>query len=420
MDARTGLQTGSSDVRFMAIVVVTTLALLVIQLVLGFVSHSLALLADSAHSGADVLCYGLNLMVEYLKGTPRVERPGAETRANLWSRVIAKCRVRLCCRDADAELDIARADEIGCVLSTVVLVIATGSATTGAVNRILGNEAPQTDSDDEYSEIGPALLLFSSLNIVSVLLVLYCRWAVPRPAPEQQPLDVATIDPPCTSREAEFEVPAVPDFSLHDASNVASLALTAQSSSDSTPAPPSPNQWNRQPKKKERRASVLNLRRDFSAGACRIPDCEDPACVPPSGGNDRQGLAQDPDVPQWFRWGRWHSRLHSLVHPGCECESEGLATPAAAISHPANLNMLATLLHLIADLLRGIVILAAASFIQAFNVENPGEWDAWCAILVAILVLMGSAALLWRVANARCCGKATGNIATGEAAQLPL
>lgn len=101
-----------------------------------------------------------------------------------------------------------------------------------------------------------------------------------------------------------------------------------------------------------------------------------------------------------------------LVHPGCsdshadhggKCGQSGGAKPRSE----ANLNVTAAMLHLWADVLRGITILVAAILIEAKWVADAGRADAICALVVAAFVALGSLALLQRmyVAIRRVCSR---------------
>lgn len=462
---------GNTDLWFIAVVFFSTLAILAIQVVLGWWARSLVLLADSAHSAADVLSYGLNWGVEYLKA----DRLESARSSDLQSRVAA-CLGRFFSRvrGPGTEIDVATlADEVGCILSTVVLVVATGSAATGAARRILGGEAHKSDQDD-YSEIGPALLSFSCLSTLANVgtLVLYVRWKRTDNSVEAAGVEAASVESPLPPRAVGREVPDV--FHRQDVAPPDDIPLVIPATSPAS-RPRTPGR-----KKKKRGALDLNLRTEFAGedmrtqsltsrgtvcsnstcrdpdcvtpaagseaesylpapdvflgllrevtgrnnetgaagfaaadtpafssqastaagSACNSPNCEDPACSAP--GSDVDDNAPTPSRSSWLPWDTWQPALHVLVHPGCTCGSAGhYESPGGASSREAqaNMNMLATLLHLVADVLRGIVIFAVACIIQIFKVPCPDKWDAWCTMLVAVFVILGSVALLGRAAR---------------------
>lgn len=399
---------GNTDLWFIAIVFFTTLAILVIQVVLGFMANSLVLLADSAHSGADVLSYGLNWGVEYLKVTSKADRLDSRPFWGSFPCVAYSGRCFGCMQGHDTETDVATlADEIGCVLSTVVLVVATGSATAGAVSRIVGGEAQRSNLDRDYSEIGHALLFFACLSTIANAgtLMLYVRWTRSVPAPAGSFVELTSVESSLPSRSSDHEEPD--PFVFH---NVAALEHSPSGRQPRTPG-----------RKKKKGALDLNLRREFAGTSmreslsatagrspedgCRIPNCRDPVCSTPSSDKGTEDAASTASWSSWLPWDTWQPALHALVHPGCGCGSMGhsdFSGGASLREARANLNMLATLLHLVADVLRGIVIFAVACIIQVFKVPCPDKWDAWCAILVALFVVLGSLALLGRVARARC------------------
>jgi Co/Zn/Cd efflux system component len=132
---------------------------------------------------------------------------------------------------------------------------------------------------------------------------------------------------------------------------------------------------------------------------------ESPAC--PAGGNEEAG--------------EMLLALHLLFHPGCNCSNHGdgggddledgkqrwLAGEVPSVQEDStvsqattprgkNLNLFAALLHLIADVLRGILILVLACLIQANKIQDGVRADAYCAIVVAGLVGAGSVVLFVR------------------------
>jgi Co/Zn/Cd efflux system component len=106
------------------------------------------------------------------------------------------------------------------------------------------------------------------------------------------------------------------------------------------------------------------------------------------------------------------STLHFLMHPGCTCEDHGGAggedsadtrelpgmqeDGKGAAARANNLNLFAALLHLVADVLRGIVILVLACLIQLGLIQDGERADAYCAIIVAGLLGAGSLVLFLR------------------------
>lgn len=243
---------------------------------------------------------------------------------------------------------VSRADLVGCGVSTVLLVLATWLATREAVSRLraTSNDRGSPAGGAEFKGIGPALLAFAVVSTVANVgtLVIYRRWCV-------------NGGPPARLRNRE---------------KVGSLVRT-----------PDHNGKNR----------TLNLCGDFAGMApgtspsSDTPQCRDSCCRDGDGENSAS---------------TWNSLLHMLVHPGCTSHAGcGKASSGddAEGTKPAeaNLNVTAAMLHLWADVLRGIAILVAAVLIEARLVEDPERADAVCALLVAIFVAMGSMALLQRM-----------------------
>merc|ERR1740123_526564 len=87
----------------------------------------------------------------------------------------------------------------------------------------------------------------------------------------------------------------------------------------------------------------------------------------------------------------------SCGHTNCEDRSDasggvGRITPMSE----ENLNVSSAMLHLVADVLRGVTILISAIVIEFFDVSDPGKADAVCALFVAGFILIGAVALFKR------------------------
>jgi len=67
------------------------------------------------------------------------------------------------------------------------------------------------------------------------------------------------------------------------------------------------------------------------------------------------------------------------------------------IPNSSNLNLSAAMLHLIADVVRGITILVSAIVIEAGVARDAGKVDAVCALLVAGFIFVGAAAIFQRL-----------------------
>merc|ERR1712060_242595 len=125
-------------------------------------------------------------------------------------------------------------------------------------------------------------------------------------------------------------------------------------------------------------------------------------------------IASSPSATE-NRSGGMLSTLHRFIHPGCTCEDHGgdgedasastqgisgvqeeSGISQASAARTKNLNIFAALLHLVADVLRGILILVLACLIQFGVIQNSERADAYCAIVVAGLIGAGSLVLMLR------------------------
>merc|ERR1711957_115092 len=108
------------------------------------------------------------------------------------------------------------------------------------------------------------------------------------------------------------------------------------------------------------------------------------------------------------------STLHMTLHPGCACADHADAAKDSMQKDPStdetpsvtkaqNLNVIAAMLHLVTDVLRGILVLVVALLILMGGVEDAERADAICALVVAFLIFAGSIALAVKVLK-RLCG----------------
>eukprot|EP00928_Gymnodinium_smaydae_P000915 TRINITY_DN10336_c0_g1_i1.p1 TRINITY_DN10336_c0_g1~~TRINITY_DN10336_c0_g1_i1.p1 ORF type:complete len:229 (-),score=26.03 TRINITY_DN10336_c0_g1_i1:197-883(-) len=110
--------------------------------------------------------------------------------------------------------------------------------------------------------------------------------------------------------------------------------------------------------------------------------------------------------------------LHMIFHPGCNCAagkspwcpSEITVDTQEVESQPVvqklrDLNMTAARLHLFSDMVRNLLILVVGLLIQLGLVKDQKHADAVCSLIVAVLILIGSLALVLRVAGRlmKCC-----------------
>ncbi|CAE8633464.1 unnamed protein product [Polarella glacialis] len=352
---------------------VETGLLLVFQVVLGLLGKSLALIADSAHSGADVITYGLNFYVERRK-----------------SRLSNDLQLQ-----QEVTLNI---DLLGCVLSTVLLCGATTWAAQEALGRLCRSPVHLAESNEEdFQGVGPVLLLFS---VVSTLanggtLWMYRYWGAGAASSVIQVADATGITmavtwqpPPVPpSQGGEDVFPPPPAFSFPD-SDTATLL----------PPPPQMGMQVERPRRNrgepQAQKASLNLRNDFSPVACADESCEpgSSCCTSPANGEKLSRVQHLSAV------------LHNLVHPGCTGHG-GTANGSdgrTAAKEKENLNVTSAMLHLVADVLRGVTILVVAILIEVGVITDPGKADAVCALLVAGFVAMGSVELLRRALTLMC------------------
>lgn len=425
--------------RWLAMVFIVTVLLLAFQVIAGMCSGSLTLIADSAHSLVDVISYGLNYFVERVKVRSEVGGHGLMESSSL----------------------VAKVDFCGGATSTVALLVATGFAVSEAIARLRGETADE--SEDEFSSIGPVLLAFAVVSTLANvgILATFIRWQaaarstniedlelgprlrpsnLPEPLPEL-PEPVSSPPPPSVLRRPPTARPALPG-AAHPLPPIPSLRPIVLESAPLVPPPqadmsgtpgalrPSRRSARQLPRRQSPRPS-LNLCSDFSSAEsgcgsdCSLDGCGAGLCVAPgfSGGPEgtENGEAQTALKPSCRNprscasssccgtgsaddQRSWYSMLHMLVHPGCTDSahaSEG-GDPnldGQGTQSGGNLNLSAAMLHLVADVVRGITILISAIIIQAGVASDAGKVDAVCALLVAVFIFIGAIAIFQRLAN---------------------
>mmetsp|Transcript_130807 Transcript_130807/g.279831 ORF Transcript_130807/g.279831 Transcript_130807/m.279831 type:complete len:453 (-) Transcript_130807:40-1398(-) len=324
-----------------ALVAVTTLLLLG-QLAVGFVVNSLTLIADSAHVGADAVTYGFSFLAEWAKTSAGWR----------WGRQGAAARVA------------KRIDALSALFSVLVVAGASAGAAVDAVYRLSAKdaagakeaEASNGGGGDRNRILGLALLGFSVASTAANvgLLVLHR-------------LRLAAITA-ATAATGTSQVPPPPPLPMGPLL-------------ESVPVPPGP--------------------------APPVP----PPPLPASEGRQRRRCDRLPRREK-IAW------LHKAFHPGCSAEScplgdgsrdlrlveEGACGEVPQVPQAAddesNLNVHGALLHVITDVLRGLVILVAGLLLQFRVVEDAAKADAVCSLLVSACVVCGSLALLKGVVGA--------------------
>lgn len=366
--------------------------LLVFQLVVGFAAGSLALLADSGHSGADVIAYGVNYFVE------RQKVLASARGSDRWGRVAAAANV-------------ARMDVCGTVVSIALLFASTCFATAEAIERL--RAPPATSASDagcvgascdmegggsaKFGGVGGALLAFAvlstALNVVT--LIFGQRWGVVG----------GHAGPRSDSVGAE---PLGGDVEMRSAVGIASQAAGPEPPVPLVPHVPASAGVILEQRRRSRKAIVgLNLIGDFAGLHNRMDTtamspckgaCGDAACEAEADSDGYLGVGAESGGRSA---GQWRATLHALVHPGCDGRHAEIRLEAVdASERKSNLNVTSAWLHLVTDALRGITILIVALVIEAGFVTDPGKADALCALLVAAFVALGSFALLPRAWDA--------------------
>lgn len=320
--------------RWLAFLVVETGLLLVFQIVVGLLSNSLSLIADSAHSGADLVSYSLNYFAECQKASAASTGQSSE-----------------CLR-----LRSQYADLLGSLISTVMLCAATWWAAWEAMGRL------SSVSSDDFKAVGPALLAFSIISTAANVLTLwmYRYWgsapgAVAAPGQKEMTTAAAASEVP----------PPPPEIEL----------------------PPVPLGRDRGAQREPRKGARLKLCAEFAkprevcSALAGSADCR---CNDGSIGGSGSVQPQEYGMAGLF---------HRLVHPGCTGHH------AAEERGELSLNVSSAMLHLVSDVMRGIIILVVAVLIEANVITEVGKADAICALLVALFVGLGSVELLRRMAK---------------------
>mmetsp|Transcript_60134 Transcript_60134/g.143318 ORF Transcript_60134/g.143318 Transcript_60134/m.143318 type:complete len:377 (-) Transcript_60134:188-1318(-) len=111
---------------------------------------------------------------------------------------------------------------------------------------------------------------------------------------------------------------------------------------------------------------------------CKIPGCQDAECsgLPPKAGG-AQPSARD----------RIATMAHTFLHPGCN-------SAHGHCSSGENFNLTGVNLHILTDLARTFLMLAAGMLVSCHLVGDQARADAACACVVCVCVVVGSFALL--------------------------
>lgn len=325
--------------RWLGLLFFETLALLVLQLVLGDVSGSLSLIADAPHSAVDVVTYGLAYWVEDAKlRLASGDAPKGTSSSRCW-------------RDADPR----RLDAAAAGFGLVALLGATTFVAREAFNRL--GRANGAESDQDSEAMGSALLIFSVASTagnVGVLLM-FRRWqrqSLPAPPPPPPP-------PAWGERRRDEELKSLAGAGEEDASEQFAV----------------PSRRHRQ---RQKRLGHTNF--NVLPGSCQDVCCSEP------------GKASDGALAAW-------PTLHELLHPGCAHKGFSSKDGGKAADHNYSLNTSSAMLHLMSDVLRGFMIFVVALLMKCHAVSDASHADALCALFVAALVLLGSGAMMNEVAE---------------------
>uniref|UniRef100_A0A7S4R703 Cation efflux protein transmembrane domain-containing protein n=1 Tax=Alexandrium monilatum TaxID=311494 RepID=A0A7S4R703_9DINO len=407
------------EFKWLALLFLETLFLLVFQVTAGLLAGSLALLADSGHSCADVVGYAINLFVERQKNV------------------------------VGGQYDAALIDLLGSGLSTVLLCVATWSASIEAIERLRTGLSPESQAGSS-SALGPALLSFAVVSTGANIgtLALYQLWRAPgsRPKPDMESEPMLLLPPsPSPAVPPLPPAPAAPDPRGVELQDLGPPGLEPPGIPGGVPVAPAPQRSRSRglPNGRSRNKFCSTFAgsptgdsspRSPGSRSCRT-GCQDAKCgAHPSSPTDCGGCGSDESS--------WTALLHRVVHPGCagshsRASPQGSGATAACsgcgndnaswsallhrVVHPGcsgshgshqagdaadvgegalaagNLNFSSAMLHLMADVLRGIAILVVAVAIEVGCVPDPGKADAICALAVAVFVTLGSVEILRRL-----------------------
>lgn len=325
---------------------VSTCGVLVLQIVLGSVACSLSLLADSAHTMADVVGYAFATHAE------RAKRDFAAVEGR---------------RATAAWIDVFSA-----VLSLVVVLVPTvsamreaacrlgwnvhGAAEVGKVTAASGNAA-----ETDFRLMGGALFFFAVVSMVVNLVLLWMHTSPPKWDPLEPAADGLSAKGACPEPLAEPE-PA--DKASADSAQPASPLEVPP-----PPLPPPPSaeastsRRERRPRAKQGWSSTTVLHMAFHPGCCS---------------QAVHGDASD----------------RGATFSSTPAAGQGDALQEAASSPVQNLNVYGALLHVATDVVRSIVIFVAGVLVLCGVLPDAGRADAICAFVVGGCVLLGSAAMV--------------------------
>jgi len=339
--------TGSAALRWLGSLLAATTGLFVAQVALGLLVRSLTLLADSAHVGADALTYAFSYFVEHAKAraTGRLGDAAAAAAERLDALSAAFSMAVVIGTSMCAMLDAMR--RLGLLDGgTGRPGVALAEADVAPLRR----PSPQSTDIEDGPSLGAALLFFALVSLAANcgLVVLHRR--------------------------------RVASAAAASAVEASESLLTASAASAPLPPPPPPPP----------------------------PPLHAPPPPGAEGAEQQRGDRRRGRRRESIAW------LHQAFHPGCDpsgCHLSGGAAASTEASvnadggRPApeeNLNVSGALLHLVADVLRSLVILVAGVLLQCGLFTDAAKVDAVCALTVSALIIAGSLAMVRDVVTALC------------------
>lgn len=141
--------------------------------------------------------------------------------------------------------------------------------------------------------------------------------------------------------------------------------------------------------------ALLQSRRRLAGPRAVEPPPPHPPPPPVAEDRPRRGRARPSRTPERVAW------LHAAFHPSCDPTTCGASAPpapgGAAPPEAVNLNVDGALLHLLADVLRSVVILIAGLLLQCGVIRDAAHADVVCALVVSVLIVLGSVVMLRKV-----------------------
>jgi len=341
-------QKRSKTLRWLKVLFQAMVFLLLFQLLLGWAARSIALLADVAHSGSDVVSYGLNWFVEWCKPS---HGSGNHEDTVSAQRLVQKVNI---------------IDTVGCLASLLILISTTGWAASEAWYRL------QLSRDSDSAHVGSALLAFAAVSaVVNIGLLRMYQWS--RANHKENTSDIrlrSAIGNSSSIEKAETSIPMC-------------LPCKPATSKFTIPAP-------------AKKQITLPVEAGCPAGS---KDAE-------NGSKDvENGVLSSLHM-------MFHPGCQCLQAPTIDwsCQEEPALNPEAQTETAhygklRNLNSAAAMIHLVSDMLRSVLLLVVGVLIQS-GTQDAQYADALCGLVVSLLVCMGSMALLLRMAGRlhRCCG----------------